>query len=160
MGATVEPATKVIQENIQNIDIAPTILDIAGLSTPKQFDGQSFLPLLEGNDALWRDTIYYEYFWERPYPQTPTVHAIRTADYKYIRYHGIWDLNELYNINQDPLEMNNLIRNPDYAKEAQSLRTALFHWLKESEGNQMYIRPDGKGARFDEGQGISYKKTY
>lgn len=102
MGAAVAPSIKEISENVQNIDIAPTILDIAGADIPAQFDGQSFKPLLQAEQVNWRDTIYYEYFWERPFPQTPTVHAIRTEQYKYIRYHGIWDLNELYNIQEDP----------------------------------------------------------
>lgn len=157
MGAAVNQGVKVIEQNVQNIDIGPTVLDIAGVPRPAQFDGQSFLPLLKGNDPeTWNDTIYYEYFWERPFPQTPTVHAIRTADFKYIRYHGIWDLNELYNIKNDPQEMNNLIRNPEYKETAKELRTALFEWMRTTEGDRMYLRPDGGGARFDHG----YKGTY
>lgn len=80
MGAAVASESDVIEENVQNIDIGPTILDIAGAAIPEQMDGQSFKPLLEGKKVEgWRDTIYYEYFWERPFPQTPTVHAIRTT---------------------------------------------------------------------------------
>lgn len=157
MGASVKPGLKAIEQNVQNIDIAPTILDIAGVAQPDQFDGQSFLPLLQDtNPGAWRDTIYYEYFWERPFPQTPTVHAIRTTEYKYIRYHGIWDLNELYDIQNDPLEMNNLIRDTAYAQVAQSLRMSLFDWLKKTDGEQMYLRKDGKHPRFDHG----YRGTY
>jgi len=157
MGAAVRPGLQSIEQNVQNIDIGPTVLDIAGVPQPEQFDGQSFLPLLKGtNPSTWRDTIYYEYFWERPFPQTPTVHAIRTAEYKYIRYHGIWDLNELYDIQKDPLEMNNLIRDTSYTKVAQSLRMSLFDWLKRTDGEQMYLRKDGKHPRFDHG----YRGTY
>ena len=156
MGAAVNPSVKVIEENVQNIDIAPTILDIAGVSRPDQFDGQSFKLLLAGQSPPWRDTIFYEYFWERPFPQTPTVHAIRTAQYKYIRYHGIWDLNELYDIQKDPLEMNNLIRNPEYSEIAKSLRNSLFEWLNKTEGDKMLLKPDGIGPRFDHG----YRGTY
>lgn len=156
MGAGIEGGVKVIKENVQNIDIGPTFLEMAGVEIPEHFDGQSFTQLMKGNSTEWRDTIYYEYFWERPFPQTPTVHAIRTAKYKYIRYHGIWDLNELFDIENDPLEMNNLIRDPEYADEAKSLRTALFEWIVKTDGDKMYLRPDGKGARFDHG----YKKTF
>lgn len=155
-GAGIDNSIKTIEENIQNIDIAPTILDIAGIEKPAHFDGQSFRPLLTGQKTSWRDTIYYEYFWERPFPQTPTVHAIRTAQYKYIRYHGIWDLNELYDIKNDPQEMNNLIRNPDFASTAKSLRRDLFTWLEKTQGDKMLLKPDGKGARFDHG----YRGTY
>jgi arylsulfatase A-like enzyme len=160
MGSAVSKDIKVIEQNVQNIDIAPTILDIAGLQIPTHFDGQSFKDLLGGKMIPWKDTIYYEYFWERPFPQTPTVHAIRTSEYKFIRYHGIWDLNELYNIKNDPWEMNNLIRDPEYTQEAKSLREALFNWINDTNGDQMYLRSDGPGARFDEGKGITYKKTY
>lgn len=156
MGRDIAEEVDVIEENVQNIDIGPTVLDLAGVEQAAQFDGQSFAPLLKGEPMNWRDTIYYEYFWERPFPQTPTTHAVRTAQYKYIRYHGIWDLNELYDIQADPLEMNNLIRDPAYAEVAKDLRTALFNWLEQTNGNQMYLRPDGNGARFDHG----YKKTY
>ena len=160
MGAGVKGNNQVIEENVQNIDISATFMDLAGANLPSHMDGQSFAPLLEGLSKPWRDSIYYEYFWERPFPQTPTVHAIRTDKYKFIRYHGIWDLNELYDIETDPMEMNNLIRDPLYAEEAKSLRLALFDWLEQTEGSKMFLRTDGKGARFDIGEGVSYKGTY
>lgn len=157
MGSMVNREQKVIEENVQNIDISATVLDIAGLPSHEQFDGVSFLPLLKGEQVdKWRDTIYYEYFWERPFPQTPTVHAIRTDQYKYIRYHGIWDINELYDIQNDPLEMKNLMRDTSYNEIAKNLRKELFNWLEETDGNKMFLRPDGNGARFDHG----YRRTY
>lgn len=157
MGSMVNKEQKVIEENVQNIDISATVLDIAGLPSHEQFDGVSFLPLLKGEQVdKWRDTIYYEYFWERPFPQTPTVHAIRTDQYKYIRYHGIWDINELYDIQNDPLEMKNLMRDTSYNEIAKNLRKELFNWLEETDGNKMFLRPDGNGARFDHG----YRRTY
>ncbi len=156
-GAAVKTNGKAIEKNVQNIDIGPTVLDIAGIPADKQFDGHSFLPLLQQKEVKnWPDTIYYEYFWERPFPQTPTVHAIRTDQYKFIRYHGIWDINELYDIQKDPWEMNNLIRDTTYAEVARSLRTSLFDWLQTTDGKQMFLRPDGKGNRFDHG----YRGTY
>ena len=143
------------------IDIGPTVLDIAGLPQEDQFDGQSFLPLLKREQVdKWRDTIYYEYFWERPFPQTPTVHAVLTSDYKYIRYHGIWDLNELYHISEDPLEANNLIRSKEHQDIARGLKSSLFKWLEKTDGDQMYLHNDGKNDRFDVGKGEAYKDTY
>lgn len=149
MGAAVNGDVKEISENIQNIDIGATVMDMAGLQPNSQFDGTSFLPLLKGDSIAWRDTIYYEYFWERPFPQTPTVHAVRTAQYKYIRYHGIWDVNELYDIKNDPLEMKNLIRDTAYAEISKSLREKLFEWIEETDGNNIPLRSDGNGPRFD-----------
>ena len=150
MGAQVGRDVHVIEENVQNIDIGPTILDIASVPPSDQFDGSSFKKLLnKGTINQWNDTIYYEYFWERPFPQTPTVHAIRTADYKYIRYHGVWDINELYDLENDPKEMNNLIRNPEYVEISKSLRLSLFEWLERTDGDRMFLKPDGKGRRHD-----------
>ncbi|MDX1406667.1 MAG: sulfatase [Saprospiraceae bacterium] len=146
----------VVEQNVQNIDIGPTVMDIAGLEPSEQFDGTSFLPLLQAQDVAWRDTIFYEYFWERPFPQTPTVHAIRTDRYKFIRYHGIWDINELYDIQSDPWEMRNLIRDTMYSSQARELRNALFQWIEETDGTMMYLRPDGRGPRFDH----RYRGTY
>ncbi len=100
---------KAIDQMCLNIDIGPTILDAAGLDAPDTMQGASFLPLLEGRDAEWRTEFVYEYFWERAYPQTPTVIGLRTDQYSYMRYHGLWDVDELYDIQEDPHQMNNLI---------------------------------------------------
>ena len=149
MGAGI-PANSTIEEVIQNIDIAPTILELAGLEKADYMDGNSFAKMLYGETIPWRDTIFYEYFWERPFPQTPTTFAVRTDRYKYIRYHGIWDINELYDLKNDPEEMNNLIRSEEHRFIARDLRNELFNWLEETRGMEMHIKRDG-GARFDHG---------
>ncbi len=154
MGADLPAATRV-SEVIQNIDVGPTIMDMAGLSKTENMDGHSFLDLLYQKKVDWRDTVYYEYFWERPFPQTPTVHAVRTSKYKFIRYHGIWDINELYDIENDPYEMNNLIRDPEYLEIAGQLRSALFKWLEETGGESIPLKQD-YGQRFDH----RYRGTY
>lgn len=148
--------TPQVKQMIQNIDIGPTILDMAGLKKPKNMDGQSFYPILKGETPEWRERIYYEYFWERPFPQTPTVHAVRTDKYKFIRYYGIWDINELYDLENDPLEMNNLIRSPEHQDLIKQLRADLFIWLDETGGMQIPLKNDGRGARHDYG----YRGTY
>jgi N-acetylglucosamine-6-sulfatase len=56
---------------VANIDIAPTLLDVAGIKVPKHMDGRSFFPMLKGKKIPWRKHLLYEYFWERNYPQTP-----------------------------------------------------------------------------------------
>ncbi|MEQ8471845.1 MAG: sulfatase [Marinoscillum sp.] len=154
MGADLPKGSK-LSEVVQNVDVGPTVMDFAGLSTKENMDGNSFKPLLYDQEIAWRDTVYYEYFWERPFPQTPTVHAVRTSKYKFIRYHGIWDINELYDIENDPNEMRNLIRNPEYDAVAKGLRDALFTWLDETGGESMPLKPD-HGKRFDH----IYRGTY
>ncbi len=90
----------------------------------------------------WRDAIFYEYYWERNFPQTPTVHAIRTDRYKYMHYHGIWDTDELYDLQNDPTEMNNLINDPDHKALVQQLNKRLFDWLEKTEGMLIPLRRD------------------
>ncbi len=150
----IKPSTKITQV-IQNIDIAPTILNIAGISKPEYMDGSSFAPLLAGEDILWRDTIFYEYFWERAFPQTPTTHAVRNDRYKYIRYHGVWDINELYDLQEDPEEMRNLIFSEEHSEIGRQLNRQLFQWLERTDGQCIPLKPD-LGKRFDH----RYRGTY
>jgi N-acetylglucosamine-6-sulfatase len=154
MGKGVKPGIS-INQMVQNIDVAPTILDLAGISKPINMDGTSFAPLLRGETAEWVDTIYYEYFWERPFPQTPTVYAVHTSQYKFIRYQGIWSINELYDLKADPDEMHNLIRSPQHQQVARNLDHALFRWLERTNGMSMPLRKD-EGTRGD----YKFKGTY
>ncbi len=142
----IAPGTK-IPQMVQNIDLAPTILDLARVPAagrPKM-DGRSMLPLLTGRDVPWRDHILYEYHWEWNFPATPTVLAIRTDRYKYIYYHGIWDKNGFYDLKTDPVERHNLIRVPAYAEAIGTLKKQLFDELEASGGMNIPLRrPKGE----------------
>ena len=84
-----------IEKMVQNIDVAPTVLELQPeCNNPSRCRGRSLVPLLKDPTTDWRDRIFYEYYWEYAYPQTPTMHGVRTDRYKYIRYHGVWDTNE------------------------------------------------------------------
>ena len=134
----------VINEMIQNIDVAPTILELAGIEKPAQMQGMSIVPLLTGETTSWRDKIFYEYYWENNYPQTPTMHGIRTDRYKLIRYHGIWDTNEFYDLKEDPFEMHNLIASPGHQKLIQELTNEIYNWLENTGGMQIPLKRTGK----------------
>ncbi len=97
------------QEMMLNIDFAPTFLEAAGIPIPDTIQGESFYGILTGERTEWRDAFLYEYFWERSFPQTPTVLGVRTDQYKLMRFHGIWDKYALYDIKNDPNEMHNLV---------------------------------------------------
>lgn len=128
----IEPGTT-IQENILNIDLAPTFLDVADGNMPERhvMDGRSFLSILDNGRAdTWRETFVYQYFWEHSFPHTPTTYAIRSDRYKYIYYHGVWDKNELYDLATDPDEMHNLISVPAMRPQADSLRQAMFEFFE------------------------------
>lgn len=154
MGVGIKPGSK-INEMIQNIDIAPTILELAGVDEPSNMDGRSFAKILQGESMPWRDTIYYEYFWERAFPQTPTVFSVRTERYKFIRYQGVWDIDEFFDLEEDPYEMNNLIRDTTLQSTIARYDKSLFEWLERSHGMQMPLRPD-QGRKFD----YKYKGTW
>ena len=131
----IQPGTE-IDALVQNVDIGPTVMDACGLEKAPQMRGESFLPMLSGEPTPedWRDRVYYEYFWEYAFPQTPTMFGVRTDRYKYIHYHGVWDTNELYDLQVDPDEMHNLIDHPDYQEIAGQLDHDLFDWLEETDG--------------------------
>ena len=146
----------VMEQIIMNVDLAPTFLDLAGIAKPKQMQGFSFAEILGGKSVTWqRDKVFYEYYWEAAFPQTPTTFAIRTERYKYIYYNGIWDINELYDLQADPYEMNNLIRDPAYQQTGMKLRTELFNWLGQTGGLQIPLKK-AQGLRFDN----RYQNTY
>ncbi len=126
-----------VEQVVANIDVAPTILEAAGLQPPKTMDGRSFLALAEGQAIPWRDGLLYEYYWERNWPQTPTIHALRGDRYKYIHYYGLWDSDELYDLQADPLESKNLIRSPELQTVVRAMNKQLFDVLAATDG--MYI---------------------
>ena len=131
---------KTMEPMIQNIDVAPTILAVAGIEKPEHMHGKSILPMLEGRDEKIRDQVFYEYYWEYDFPQTPTMHGVRTERYKLIRYHGIWDTNEFYDLQEDPDEMNNLIASPEHQPLIEELTGEIYDWLESTGGMQIPLK--------------------
>lgn len=123
-----EPGTR-IEEMVLNVDVAPTFLDLAGAEVTEAMDGASILPLLRGDPDPWREEMLFVYYWEYPFPHTPTVLAIRDERYKYVFYHGIWDTNELYDLVADPYETENLIDDPAHDERRKAMKARLFELL-------------------------------
>jgi N-acetylglucosamine-6-sulfatase len=146
----IKPGTKVTQL-VQNIDIAPTLLDVAGIPVPPaaKMDGRSFLPLLRGESILWPDHILYEYHWEWNFPATPTMFAIRTERYKYIFYHGVWDYDGFYDLQTDPHERHNLIDVPAFRDQIEAMKKQLFDDLEAGGGLDIPVRRP-TGERLDQ----------
>ncbi|MEX0939650.1 MAG: sulfatase [Pirellulales bacterium] len=146
-----EPGT-VVEGIVANIDIAPAFLAAAGLAMPDHMDGRDFLPLATGQTepADWRKQLVYEYYWEWNFPHTPTVFALRRDRYKLVVYHGIWDTDELYDIQTDRKETTNLIREPEHQQLVQQMRRDLYNELAASGGTQIPFgmkRGDGANLR-------------
>lgn len=129
-----------VTKMVQNIDVAPTILTVAGLQPPASMPGKSFIPLLKGDTTHWRNRIFYEYFWEYDFPFTPTIFGVRYDRFKYIRYYGVWDTNELYDLEKDPNETTNLINDPQYAEVARKMANELYDWLEQTGGMQIPLK--------------------
>jgi N-acetylglucosamine-6-sulfatase len=125
---------QVVEQVIGNIDVGPTILHAAGLQTPEYMDGQSFLDLPNGETPRWRDYFLYVYYWEKNFPQTPTQFALRGDRFKYITYYGLWDVDELYDLQADPGETKNLIADPQYQPVAREMENRLYAMLSEKGG--------------------------
>ncbi len=130
---------KVVDQVVANLDIAPTILDLAGVSKPDHFQGDSFSKLPTDEDARtnWNNEFAYEYFWEYSFPQNPTTFAVRTDKYKLIQYHGIWDREELYDMETDTAEMNNLALDPAYEETVVALRKRIFALMGDANGRHI-----------------------
>jgi arylsulfatase A-like enzyme len=124
------PPGTVIDDMVLNIDLAPTFLEVAGAPVPEPMAGQSLLPLLRGELPEWRDEMLYVYYWEYPFPHTPSVFAIRGPRFKYVFYHGVWDVEELFDVGLDPHETRNLIADPDHEHIRLDLKSRLFDRLE------------------------------
>lgn len=134
----------VVEEMVQNIDVAATLMEVAGAEVPAgapEMDGRSFWPLLEGKKvADWRKHLLYEYHWEWNFPAQPTTLAIRTDRWKYVYTHGRWDKDGLYDLETDPHERHNLIEVPAFAERGTALRAQLFEEMEASGGLVMPVR--------------------
>ena len=105
-----------IKEQCLNIDIAPTILNLAGITIPDYMQGESMLNLLKGKkEKNWRKAILFEYFLDTYWPYAgPNQIAVRTERYKLVDSFLKNDIDELYDLKKDPGEMNNLINTAKY----------------------------------------------
>jgi arylsulfatase A-like enzyme len=101
-----------VTQLVQNIDYGPTFLDLAGVEVPEEMHGESFLPLLKGEKAQWRDALYY-HFYEYPAEHSVKRHyGVRDSRYKLIHFYNDIDTWELYDLKNDPNELNNLYGQP------------------------------------------------
>ena len=108
---------------VQNLDIAPTLIDIAGVQIPGDMQGESLRKTWKGNPTGWRDAIYYHYY-EKSFGATPH-YGIRTERYKLIHFYDEIDAWELYDLEKDPSEMKNLIEAEEYREQLKKLREKL-----------------------------------
>lgn len=116
-----------IPQMVQNIDYGPTILDLAGVEVPSDMHGTSFLPLLKGEEVPeWRKSLYY-HFYEYPAEHAVRRHyGVRTERYKLIHFYNDIDCWELYDLQEDPQEMDNIYGKPGTEELTKELKAELL----------------------------------
>ena len=130
----IKPKT-VVSDVISNIDIAPIILDLAGVNIPKEIQGKSFYQQLKGEiNSDWRQSMYYHYYEYPLWHHVQPHYGIRTERYKLIHFYYDVDVWELYDLKKDPSELNNLINSKKYISLIKKLKEELVG-LKISYGN-------------------------
>ena len=114
------------------VDVAPTILDLAGIPVPDVMQGRSLRPFLEGREVAWRDDWLYEHRF--PHARIPKNEGVRTRRWKYVRFTEIQPLHEeLYDLANDPREERNLAGDPKHAKRLAALRARCMELAKHLE---------------------------
>lgn len=148
-----EPSSpKVIESQTLTLDFAASILDICDAQPLPRTQGRSWKDLVQQGDSDWRTGWYYEYNYEVQFPYTPNVRALRTDQWKYIRYpHGDGSpdrhMGELYDLTQDPGERVNLIDDPSHAEIVSRLRAELDRLIAEANPSGADSMPLDEGIK-------------
>ena len=152
----IKPKT-LINDIISNIDIAPTLLEMAGVHIPDEVQGRSFYSNLKGQTPKdWRQSMYYHYY-EYPYYHRAQPHyGIRNQRYKLIHFYYDIDVWEFYDLQEDTLEVNNLINSKKHAILIKTLKEELYK-LKQKYGNHLTLNELRKITDIDFG-GLESKK--
>ncbi|MFI3316083.1 MAG: sulfatase [Rikenellaceae bacterium] len=132
-------AGQVNSDLMLNIDYAPTLLDYAGVEIPDDIQGKSFRPVVEGKQkGAFRDGIYYHYY-EYPFWHNVQPHyGVRTDRYKLIHYYYDMDEWELFDLQEDPFELNNLYDDPSQAQKVEELKAQLDALKEEVKMDKSY----------------------
>ena len=110
---------------VQNIDHAPTFLELAGAPIPEDIQGESYLQLLKGDRKGWRKSLYYHYY---EYPAEHCVrrhYGVRTQRYSLMHFYNDIDEWELFDLRNDPQEMHNIYGQPGTERITGKLRKEL-----------------------------------
>jgi len=126
------PAGRTVDEMVLNLDIGPTLLELAGVPVPSNMQGQSMVNLAKGHADNWRKDWLYEYY-EYPASQKVRPHrGVRTERYKLIHYYQSPEEFELYDLQSDPGERQNLYGRPEHAALTEKLKNRIAELRKQT----------------------------
>mgnify|MGYP001814907210 CR=1 FL=1 len=119
---------------VLSIDLAPTLLDLAGSASRPDLHGRSLVPLLDGEAGEWRTSFLAEYYSDTVFQRIDRMgyKAVRTDRHKYIRYEDLEGMDELYDLGADPYELRNVIDDPNYADVLNDMQAELNRLLAET----------------------------
>jgi N-acetylglucosamine-6-sulfatase len=117
-----------------SIDLAPTLLDVAGVAPPPGIQGRSLLPVLTRTVKDWRSAFLIEYFSDTVFPRIRNMgySAVRTSRHKYIRYRELTGMDELYDLEADPYVLANIIAKPEARETLERMQAELQRVLDET----------------------------
>ncbi len=130
----IAPPASTRDELTQIIDLAPTFIELAGEIPDASLQGRSLLPVFAGDPAEWRDQIFIEYFSDTVFRRIRNMgyQAVRTERYKYIEFYELEGMDELYDLANDPYELENLIGDPASAEILSDMRARLETLRRET----------------------------
>jgi N-acetylglucosamine-6-sulfatase len=119
---------------VQTIDLAPTLLELAGVNDPTPRQGRSLVPLMRGEEPPWRTSILIEYYSDTVFPRIRNMgyRAVRTQRHKYFRYLELPGMDELYDLEADPYELDNLMGSPREPELLPALQAELARLERET----------------------------
>lgn len=122
------------EQMVLSIDLAPTLLDIAGVTAGNPIQGKSWVPIFNETVNDWRKSFLVEYYSDIVFPRMLNMgyKAVRNQQYKYIHYVDLEGMNELYDIISDPYELHNLIDDPEMATVLGEMKQELNRLLQET----------------------------
>lgn len=137
------PAGGSSDKMVLNLDLAPTMLDIAGVRVPSEMQGKSFLDLAEGKtNVTWREDWLYEFYEYPGFENVRPCRGVRTERYKYIEYFIEPKEFELYDLENDPDESDNLYGKPGYETVTREMQKRLLRLQRETDDTYVY-KPTG-----------------
>jgi hypothetical protein len=129
--------SRTVSDMVLNIDITPSILDFAEIKSPVNYQGESLKPYLNRPDySLHRDFILIEHLWKLP--DIPSSEGIRTEKWKYFKYRYIQAPEELYDLENDPMETKNLAQEQSHQKILKKLRNKFTRKVAQLREEQLF----------------------